>query len=259
MGGRAPQGRGGAEHVRRIEKGFYIGSAEVSIGAWRRFAASSGYSTLAEIGRASTQLGAGGGRTLSPDGNWVMDKRATWKTPMPLIPTITLDEEMPVTQIAWTDAMAFTRYYGLDLPTEAQWEYVCRCGSHTKFPWGDAVSDYGGASNLRDASTGAVAPHMAIGLVDDGFPYLAKLTALRPNAWQVHCMAGNACEWTADYYLNGSDYVHPNEDPVTGSGTRVTRGGSWATAPSDAPCSARDWAWEDLADARIGFRVVLNL
>jgi formylglycine-generating enzyme required for sulfatase activity len=129
------------------------------------------------------------------------------------------------------------------LPTEAEWEYACRAGSSTAYPFGDDVSslkDYAWYSGNSDNKYHAV-------------------KQLKPNVWGLYDMLGNVAEWTLDPYTPGSKY------PI------LLKGGSFrddaaalrsaARLPSDKKWNARDpqiprSKWWNTDAPFIGFRVV---
>ena len=119
------------------------------------------------------------------------------------------------THISWNDAKTFCKRLGLDIPTEAQWEYACRSGSNDKYYWGNDMNDdyawYRG--NAYD--------------IDN--KYAHQVAQKKPNAFGLHDMIGNVWEWChdwydKDYYLN-SQTTNP-KGPDTGF-YRVARGGGW--------------------------------
>ncbi|HTI10765.1 MAG TPA: SUMF1/EgtB/PvdO family nonheme iron enzyme [Puia sp.] len=129
------------------------------------------------------------------------------------------------------------------LPTEAEWEYACRAGTSTAYPFGDegtSLDKYAWYSN------------------NSGNKYHA-VKQLQPNAWGLYDMLGNVAEWTLDPYTPGAKY------PI------VLKGGNFrddATAlrcaarlPSDKKWNARDpqiprSKWWNTDAPFIGFRVV---
>lgn len=146
------------------------------------------------------------------------------------------------------------------LPTEAEWEYACRAGSTTAYPYGDDPSALKSYSYNKDNSAGK----------------FHKVGQLKPNAWGLYDMLGNMSEWTLDQY-NPKAYEGRAENvrnPLSAPGSRyprVVRGGSYQTDAASCRCANRissstDWNKRDpqipksrwwLTDGMtIGFRVV---
>ena len=106
-----------------------------------------------------------------------------------------------------------------DLPTDAQWEYVCRAGVATIYPDGSPQ----GADNLGKFawnSTNAAEPQ--------------PVGTRKPNAWGFYDMLGNVFEHTLDYHADmSSASVTDPVGPYQGVGVssvganRVSRGGSY--------------------------------
>jgi formylglycine-generating enzyme required for sulfatase activity len=163
----------------------------------------------------------------------------------------------PVEQVDWTGATdfckAFSRKTGktLRLPTEAEWEYACRAGSATRYPFGDdekRLDEYGWF--IRNFKRTATAGH-------DGNPSPAGQK--KPNAWGLYDMNGNVWEWCSDWYADsfaGAEQIDP-KGPASGE-CHVLRGGSWSCLPTECRSASR-WIGSpgDTQDTgTVGFRVV---
>ena len=62
------------------------------------------------------------------------------------LPTQEEVQNWPATFIRWYGAKAFVLYYGIDLPTEAQWEYAASGGEQFKYATSDGNVNGDGTS-----------------------------------------------------------------------------------------------------------------
>lgn len=158
----------------------------------------------------------------------------------------------PKTYVTWEDASEFCKKLSeltrakYRLPTEAEWEYVCRAGTTTKFHWGnDANMADDFAWYHRNSNNNAQ-------------PVGQKL----PNAWGIYDMAGNVWEWCLDSYSVNSYANNDFVDPVnqTASEYRAVRGGSWYFTEKSLGSAYRGKGWPKLSDnGNYGFRVVREI
>ncbi|MEK7773954.1 MAG: formylglycine-generating enzyme family protein [Deltaproteobacteria bacterium] len=120
---------------------------------------------------------------------------------------VTMDEH-PVTHVDWNDAAAFCKWKDKRLPTEAEWEKAARGTDGRRFPWGNEF-------DIKKVNTlGEYNGTTPIGSFPDG-----------KSPYGLLDMAGNAWEWTADWYM-----PYPNntfDDPDYGQVNKVIRGGAW--------------------------------
>jgi formylglycine-generating enzyme required for sulfatase activity len=130
----------------------------------------------------------------------------------------------PAMPVSWYGAMAYAQFYDKRLPTEAQWEKAARGGLvGKKYPWGNRLSrDY---ANYR--GTGGKD-------IWDGWGGTAPVGSFAPNGYGLYDMAGNVCEWCADWYDIGYYALSPKRNPTgPNSGTqRVLRGGTYTYDPA---------------------------
>ena len=151
------------------------------------------------------------------------------------------DLRHPVEQVDWYDARGLLRRFGLELPTEAQWEYAARAGAQTAFFTGADLASLRGHANLRDkTSFEAIRWWGPADDIVDGFVMHAPVGSFLPNAFGLHDMHGNVFEWS----LDGGEFSMPLRE---GDGARLIdqgyppamRGGSFATPYTMARCSSR--------------------
>ncbi|MBI4864577.1 MAG: SUMF1/EgtB/PvdO family nonheme iron enzyme [Candidatus Riflebacteria bacterium] len=155
------------------------------------------------------------------------------------------EPDQPVVGVSWDDAVAYCRWAGKELPTEAQWERAARGGLEGKrYPWGNE-DPKGRACFGLDGLTGRPGP-------------VATLSA---NGFGLHDMAGNAWEWCADWYAGGYYGTSPRQNP-TGppQGTeRVVRGGAFHGPDNGLLCAARHRADPAGRYLNYGFRCLRSV
>ncbi len=268
------------QHRVRITKGFYIGAYHVTVAQFRRFVDRTRYKTEVDRGVPRSEHGPSGGATYPELMPHDRSGRYTWRSP-----PFRQGEDHPVIEVSWEDAVAFCRWLSREerksyrLPTEAEWEYVCRAGTKTRYCNGNDPEKLPEVANVADATlretlrerfsrlppgpfgAGGSLPQKTI-RAKDGYVYTSPVGVFKPNAWGVYDMHGNVEQWCADGYDGAYYAVSPHDDP-TGPAKppydlRVLRGGSWISPAAEAFSSARDSRIQWVATDFIGFRVVLD-
>jgi len=248
------------QHRVRLTKPFYLGTFHVTRGEFRKFISDSGYKTDAE--RVATP-GAGGWDPRQDQ--LVFKSGSSWRSS-----GFQQTDEHPVVNVSWFDATAFCKWLSRKegktyrLPTEAEWEYACRAGTKTRYYSGDNPETLAKVGNIADAAyrakfPGCVSSECAI-RESDGYVFTAPVGQLRPNAFGLYDMVGNAWQWCADWY--DEDYYggSPPQDPK-GPETgyyRVVRGGCWFSCPAFALSTARGGTRPDDPNNGTGFRVAMD-
>jgi formylglycine-generating enzyme required for sulfatase activity len=182
--------------------------------------------------------------------------QAQWQAVMGQLPPCRCQGAgLPVDRVAWHDARRFCKRLSekvgriYRLPSEAEWEYACRAGTHTPF--------YFGATITTDL-VNYVGEH--IYLSEPKGVYRHKSTevgSFPPNAFGLYDMHGNIWEWCADAWHD--TYLGAPSDGKAwesrDAAQRVLRGGSWHEPPDNCRSAVRLKA--DPADKEdlFGFRV----
>jgi formylglycine-generating enzyme required for sulfatase activity len=149
----------------------------------------------------------------------------------------------PVVGVSWDEAKAYCAWAGLELPSEAQWEYACRGSTgptKTEYWFGDDVD------GLKDA-----------GWFDgNSGGQLQAVTQKRPNPFGLFDVHGNVWEWCEDRWHSSYEGAPKKDEAwVEGaSGARVFRGGSFGSSARGARSAYRDWYHASDRGYDLGFR-----
>ena len=169
------------------------------------------------------------------------------------------DLNHPVETVSWIECDRTLRRFGLDLPTEAQWEYAARAGTSGSWWAGRDAADLEGAANLADASCRRVSGSVSWVYHDwdDGFPEHAPVGSFRANAFGLHDVLGNVWEWCRDAPQDDFYARSPRLDPFSGhegTGSRMARGGGWNDPAAAACASIRNSAGGRFRGSSMGVR-----
>lgn len=209
----------GPEHEVKV-KPFWIDETEVTNAQFATFVKATGYLTFAERAvkvedfpaEARASLPAGDlfngaivfrddahGNPYVPGGSpevWRWDPRANWLQPGGSGTSIEGKENYPVVCVTYEDALAYAKWAGKRLPTEAEWEFAARGGLEKKiYNWGDEVKP--GGKWMANAWQGEF-PAKNTG--EDGFKGAAPAKSFPPNGYGLYDMAGNVWELCNDLY-----------------------------------------------------------
>ncbi|MGR3247986.1 MAG: formylglycine-generating enzyme family protein [Paracoccus sp. (in: a-proteobacteria)] len=211
---------------------FLMSPTAVTNAEFRRFAEATGYRTVAEQTGWSfvfhLLLRDPAAWPVSPPGLrwWRRVDGACWSAPEGPESDIAHRAEHPVVHIAWYDALAYCRWAGLSLPTEAQWERAARGGlNRRRFPWGDQMMP--GGRPAMNTFQGSFPDHDS---GEDGWIGTAPVDAYAPNGFGMFNMTGNVWEWAADRFgpLAEAGRLPPLDPAGPAEGhARVQRGGSF--------------------------------
>lgn len=180
---------------------------------------------------------------------WRWTPGASWLHPEGPGSDISSRADHPVVHVSWDDVLAFAKWAGKRLPTEAEWEFAARGGLDAKrYAWGDEPPT---ASDRKANIFQGQFPYRQT--TDDGFAGTSPVKSFAPNGYGLYDMAGNVWQWTADRYKPS-----PSDQETD---RRVIKGGSFLC--HDSYCesyrpSARRGVPPDTGSSHVGFRLVTS-
>jgi formylglycine-generating enzyme len=184
-------------------RGFWMDETPVTNQDFSRFVRATGYLTLAE-------------RRDEPP--------AFWRCPDGMGSSLAGRLDHPVVFLAYEDALAYARWAGKDLPTEAEWEFAAQ------------------------GTPESPSFHL----------HTRAVRSARPNALGLYDIMGNVWEWTVDVY---EPRISMNPGPTARAPHKVLKGGASVSIPFQAlryRASARRAQGIDVSARDVGFRCVLR-
>ncbi|SFB32566.1 Formylglycine-generating enzyme, required for sulfatase activity, contains SUMF1/FGE domain [Rhizobium sp. NFR07] len=270
--------------------GFWIEEAPVTNRQFMAFVEATGHVTMAERvpdpkdypGALPEMLRAGSLLFVQPKSVngpeisqwWTFKFGANWRRPLGGLSDLRGKLDHPVVHVAWPDARAYADWAGLDLPTEAEWEFAARGGlEDAEFAWGNELTPRG---QIMANTWQGVFPTRST--KPKGLERTTPVRSFPPNGYGVYDMIGNVWEWTSDYWSTR----HPepadkaccipknprNHDaeasydpnlPEIRIARRVLKGGSHLCAPNYCRRyrpAARHAEPEDTSTSHVGFRCI---
>ncbi len=232
---------------------FWMDKTDVTNAEFAKFVNTTGYRTIAErrpnpadFPGVPLQDLVPGGLVFTPPKHpvaldddsqwWAYVRGADWRHPQGPNSSIVGRQRYPVVQIAYEDAVAYARWAGKRLPTEAEWEFAARGGLTGKlYAWGDSFMP---AGKLMANTFHGHFPDRSS--APDGYVGTSPVALYPPNGYGLYDMSGNVWQWVSDWYdptyyasiangvaIDPKGPRMPYDPAEPGTRKRVQRGGSF--------------------------------
>jgi sulfatase modifying factor 1 len=193
--------------------GFWIDRTPITNAEFARFVERTGYLTTAErkpdpkdYPQVDPKSLVAGSAVFSPPSSdvpldditqwWRYVHGASWKHPEGPASTLEGRENHPVIQIAWEDAVAYAKWAGKRLPTEAEFEFAARGGKdRDRYAWGNELKPGGQwAANIWQGR------FPSNNTSEDGYLRTSPVMAFPANGFGLYDVGGNVWQWCSDWY-----------------------------------------------------------
>ena len=174
--------------------------------------------------------------------------QALWQAVMGNNPSTMIGDNLPVNNVLWEDADAFTKRLSeltgcsFHLPTEAEWEFAARGGNKSQGYL------YAGSNNIQEVAWYG----------SNSGNTTKPVGTKQPNELGIYDMSGNVIEWCSDWL--GPYSAEPQVNPIgpaTGA-YHVYCGGCWYLPDNVCRCTHRRQTTAGYGEAAVGLRVALR-
>ncbi|HPU97148.1 MAG TPA: bifunctional serine/threonine-protein kinase/formylglycine-generating enzyme family protein [Candidatus Hydrogenedentes bacterium] len=148
--------------------------------------------------------------------------------------------DQPVVGVSWQEALAYAKWAGKTLPTEAQWEFAARGQENRRYPWGNTPPN---------ASLCNYGDHI-------GMPSVVFLHEEGQTPEGIVDLAGNVYEWTLDPFVP-YELARRNPEAAAKYPQRSVRGGCWQSPPEELVTTFRRGFFPEARENTLGFRCVI--
>ncbi len=245
------------QHAVTIQSRFALGEYLVTVGEYAAFVHETGYWTGPCVIWGHRYPNATGDGWLYPGFNQT--------------------DRDPVVCVNWDDAEAYVywlnqKFVGKKvladgegpyrLPSESEWEYAARAGTHTARWWGDDI----GTDNAKCDGCGVCSSRSPSSNNGDVTQLprcmsyqrqTAPVGSYPANTFGLYDMLGNVWEWTQDCW-NPTYKGAPTDGSswqIGNCGHAVQRGGAWNNYPWSLRSTTRTHLWKQFANNSTGFRL----
>ena len=164
---------------------------------------------------------------------WQFVPGANWRHPHGQASSIVGKDDHPVVQVSYEDALAYAKWAGKRLPTEAEWEFAARGGlKQANYVWGDEYRPQ--EKQMANTFAGEQFP-----VVDPAYREkisTTKVASYPPNGYGLYDMSGNVWQWVADWY-RADIFAQEAEgpEPINPKGPQTSFDPEDLYAPANAP------------------------